>query len=218
MRALGSSASIGRKPPPPSSAVRIRSAGRTISDPPIDRGRDPLLHARPRWARLANWLGAPRESANEQSIVSRRDSLPRGIYGRERGNELAWPGQAARFGMNDPSVPGTKAVSTIYIGKWAVPILYCLREKTHRHGELRRRLGRVSHRMLTRTLKNLESTGLIARRVTHSSPLAVEYSLTKIGRSLLASLSKIRRWVDLQNKGVNAVLHFVRTDLKGPMK
>jgi hypothetical protein len=41
--------------------------------------------------------------------------------------------------------------------------------------ELRRHLGNISQRMLTRTLRNLESTGLSARRVTRSKPLAVEY-------------------------------------------
>ena len=113
------------------------------------------------------------------------------------------------------SAPTAKAVSTIYIGKWTVSILSYLRERPHRHGELRRRLGRVSQRMLTKNLKNLESTGLIARRVTHSSPLAVEYSLTKVGRSFLASLSKICRWADRQDKTLNAVVHLVKTDRKG---
>lgn len=112
------------------------------------------------------------------------------------------------------SVATAKAASTIYIGKWTLSILSYLREKPHRHGELRRRLGRVSQRMLTRTLKNLESTGLIARRVTHSSPLAVEYSLTKIGRSFLVSLSKICYWANRQNKEVNAVIHLVKPDQK----
>ena len=122
------------------------------------------------------------------------------------------------LGMNNPSAPGTRAVPAIYIGKWSVSILSSLREKPHRHGELRRRLSRVSQRMLTRTLENLESTGLIARRVMHSSPLAVEYSLTKAGRSFLAALRSICHWADRHNKGVNAVLHLVRTQPKGPMK
>lgn len=120
--------------------------------------------------------------------------------------------------MRNPSAPTAKAVSTIYVGKWAVSILSYLREKPHRHGELRRRLGRVSQRMLTRTLRNLESTGLIARRVTHSSPLAVEYSLTKTGRSFLAPLRSICHWADRQNKGLNAVIRLLKPDQKGLKK
>ena len=98
--------------------------------------------------------------------------------------------------MNNPSVPNTKAVATIYVGKWAKSVLSYLREKPHRHGELRRRLGSVSQRMLTRTLRNLESAGLIARQVIHSSPLGVEYSLTEEGKSLLAALRSICQWAD----------------------
>src|SRR5262245_3167632 len=44
--------------------------------------------------------------------------------------------------------------------------------------------------MLTRTLRNLESSGLIARRVTTSKSIAVEYSLTKPGRTFIALVDK----------------------------
>ena len=119
--------------------------------------------------------------------------------------------------VNNPPAPGTKAVSTIYIGKWSVSILSSLREKPRRHGELRRHLG-VSQRMLTRTLRDLESTGLIARCVTKSSPLAVEYSLTKVGRSFLVPLRSICHWAERQNKGVNGVLHLVKMDPKAALE
>jgi DNA-binding HxlR family transcriptional regulator len=54
--------------------------------------------------------------------------------------------------------------SSIFIGKWTPKILFSLRHRPYRHGQLRRRLGSVSQRMLTRSLRNLESAGLIARR------------------------------------------------------
>jgi len=94
------------------------------------------------------------------------------------------------------SQPPSKAASTIYIGKWTAPILSSLREKPHRHGQLRRRLGSVSQRILTRTLRNLESAGLIARRVTRSKSVAVEYSLTPIGRAFVRiALRQDTAWV-----------------------
>ena len=43
-----------------------------------------------------------------------------------------------------------------------------LEERPYRHGKLRRRLGTISQRMLTRTLRNLESSGLISRKITRS--------------------------------------------------
>jgi DNA-binding HxlR family transcriptional regulator len=63
---------------------------------------------------------------------------------------------------------GAKMVSPIFIGRWTLKILFSLKKRPHRHGELRRHVGNVSQRMLTRTLRNLESTGLIARQVTRS--------------------------------------------------
>ena len=73
-------------------------------------------------------------------------------------------------------------VVPIFIGRWTPKILFSLKERPYRHGQLRRHLGSVSQRMLTRTLRNLESTGLIARRVTRSKAIAVEYSLTRTGK------------------------------------
>src|SRR2546429_7718224 len=45
-----------------------------------------------------------------------------------------------------------------------------------------------------RTLRNLESAGLIARRVTQSKAIAVEYSLTQLGRTIIAPLGGMFRW------------------------
>jgi HxlR-like helix-turn-helix len=59
-------------------------------------------------------------------------------------------------------------------------------------------------RMLTRTLRNLESTGLIARRVTRSKPIAVEYSLTQQGKTLIAPLKGMCRWSRRHGRQVSA--------------
>src|SRR5262245_26979737 len=100
--------------------------------------------------------------------------------------------------------PESKMVSIIFIGRWTAKILSSLKERPHRHGELRRRLGSVSQRMLTRTLRNLESTGLIARRVTRSKSIAVEYSLTKLGRTIIAPLRGMCRWAQRYHRVVSA--------------
>ena len=110
--------------------------------------------------------------------------------------------------------PGAKMVSTIFIGRWTATILSSLKERPHRHGELRRRLGSVSQRMLTRTLRNLESTGLIARRVTRSKSIAVEYSLTKLGRTFIAPLTSICRWANNNHKELSAVVQLLEMNQK----
>jgi DNA-binding HxlR family transcriptional regulator len=92
----------------------------------------------------------------------------------------------------------------IFIGRWTPKILFSLNERPYRHGELRRNVGNVSRRMLTRTLRNLESTGLIARRATRSRARAFEYSLTKLGRTIIVPLRGMCRWAKRHHKDVSA--------------
>jgi len=75
---------------------------------------------------------------------------------------------------------GAKMDSSIFTGRWTPKILFSFGDRPYRHGHLRRQCGSVSQRMLTATLRNLESAGLIARRVTQSKAITVEYSLTKL--------------------------------------
>ena len=110
------------------------------------------------------------------------------------------------------SARALSAVPTIHIGKWTVRILFMLKVRPHRHSELRRRLGGISQRMLTKTLRGLESGGLIARRVTRSKPLAVEYSLTALGSTFLVPLGSICRWASRHDKDLIAVIRLVATD------
>lgn len=102
------------------------------------------------------------------------------------------------------SVQGSNAAPPIFIGRWTPKILFSLHERPYRHGQLRRQLGCVSQRMLTRTLRNLESTGLIARRVTRSKVIAVEYSLTRQGRTLITPLRGMCRWAKRHRRRIRA--------------
>jgi DNA-binding HxlR family transcriptional regulator len=95
----------------------------------------------------------------------------------------------------------------IFIGRWTPKVLFSLQEKPYRHGELRRRLQGVSQRMLTRTLRSLESSGLIARSATSSKPLAVEYSLTQPGKTIIAPLRGMCRWAKRFRMKVSAGVH-----------
>jgi DNA-binding HxlR family transcriptional regulator len=105
------------------------------------------------------------------------------------------------------TMQGSKMVAPIFIGRWTPKILFSLKERPYRHGRLRRRLGSISQRMLTRTLRNLESTGLIVRRVTRSKAIAVEYSLTQLGRTIIAPLGGMCRWAKRYHRKVTADVH-----------
>src|ERR1700754_4943288 len=80
-------------------------------------------------------------------------------------------------------------------GKWKAVILYHLLDDTIRFNELGRRLSRrISQRMLTRQLRELETAGLIHREVYAEVPPRVEYSLTKLGRSLEPVIRSLWSW------------------------
>src|SRR6516164_11074816 len=85
-------------------------------------------------------------------------------------------------------------VPPVFVGKWTVKIVDLLKQRPHRHSELRRLLGTASQRMLTRTLRNLEDTGLVERRVVQLRPMVVEYSLTKVGKTFLVPMGSLCRW------------------------
>jgi DNA-binding HxlR family transcriptional regulator len=105
------------------------------------------------------------------------------------------------------TIQGSKMMKPIFIGRWSPKVLFSLQEKPYRHGELRRRLQGVSQRMLTRTLRSLESSGLIARSATTSKRLAVEYSLTQPGKTIIAPLRGMCRWAKRYRMDISAGVH-----------
>jgi DNA-binding HxlR family transcriptional regulator len=109
----------------------------------------------------------------------------------------------------------TNLLPPIFIGRWTPKILFSLKRRPYRPGQLRRHLVGVSQRMLTKTLRNLESTGLIARRVTGSNAIAVEYSLTAQGRTLIAPLRGMCRWAKRHRRKVSAEVHLSRNTPNG---
>jgi DNA-binding HxlR family transcriptional regulator len=105
----------------------------------------------------------------------------------------------------------SKMVPPIFIARCTPKILFSLKVRAYRHGQLRRHLGSVSQRMLTRTLRNLESTGLITRRVTRAKAIAVEYSLTQLGTSIVPPLKGMCRWAQRHGRHVTAEVRLQET-------
>ncbi|GHF59896.1 winged helix-turn-helix transcriptional regulator [Streptomyces griseosporeus] len=77
---------------------------------------------------------------------------------------------------------------------WNAVVVWALREGPLRHGELRARIGGISQKVLTETLRRLEFNGLVARRAHGGSPPRVDYALTDLGRSLLAPIDAFGAW------------------------
>jgi DNA-binding HxlR family transcriptional regulator len=89
--------------------------------------------------------------------------------------------------------PIGQAISLIG-GKWKLPILYNLHDRTLRFSELKKALPGVTQKMLTQQLRELESDGLIARKVYAQVPPRVEYSITPITRKLAPILASLCGW------------------------
>lgn len=81
-------------------------------------------------------------------------------------------------------------------GKWKMPILWRLRERTWRYGEMRKSLGSksngVTHQMLTKQLRELEADGFVARKVYPVVPPKVEYTITDKGLKVIPVIDALR--------------------------
>ena len=97
------------------------------------------------------------------------------------------------FRDRDVSCPVELTLRTLQ-GKWKVLILWHLRDATLRYSALKRRLGGVSHKMLSQQLRELEGDGFVHREVYPVVPPKTEYSLTDEGRTLLPVLTAMQQW------------------------
>jgi DNA-binding HxlR family transcriptional regulator len=86
---------------------------------------------------------------------------------------------------------------TVYAigGKWKLRIIIALSEKPVRFNELQRLLGKISPRVLSNELKDLEQNGFINRKVNSSAtPILVEYELAEYSKSLKPVIQTMVSW------------------------
>jgi len=79
-------------------------------------------------------------------------------------------------------------------GKWKGLVLWYLQDGTLRYGEIRKKLGKITQKMLTQTLRELEADKLITRKVYPVVPPKVEYTLTKRGLKLIPIFEQLIKW------------------------
>ena len=78
--------------------------------------------------------------------------------------------------------------------KWSVLILAALCRQPLRFNELKRQLDGITQKALTQALRRLERNGILGRRVIPSSQIAVEYSITPLGRTLEGPFNALYTW------------------------
>lgn len=79
-------------------------------------------------------------------------------------------------------------------GKWKMPILWRLKDRVLRYGELKKSLGTITHRMLARQLRELEADGLVTRTLYPQVPPRVEYAISELGRTTVPVIETLRAW------------------------
>ena len=79
---------------------------------------------------------------------------------------------------------------------WAVLVASSLADGPKRHTRLRAQIGGISKKTLTQTLRELERSGLVERRVYPEVPPRVEYSLTPLGHSLREPVTALTDWAE----------------------
>jgi DNA-binding HxlR family transcriptional regulator len=96
-----------------------------------------------------------------------------------------------------PNVPTTcplTAALTAIGGKWSLICLYWLDSDTRRFNELRRLMPDISHKVLTATLRGLETEGLICRTIYPEVPPRVEYYISEHGETVRPLIQYVRAW------------------------
>lgn len=80
-------------------------------------------------------------------------------------------------------------------GKWRLPIIWALSQnETLRYNELKRKVNGITNMMLSQSLKEMETYGLVTRRQFMEIPPRVEYSLTEAGKDLIPALVSLAKW------------------------
>ena len=76
-------------------------------------------------------------------------------------------------------------------GAWAPHVIWYLSAQPRRFGELRIDIPRISARVLSQRLRELEAKGVVTRTVAPTTPPSTEYALSDLGRELMPAIAAI---------------------------
>src|ERR1700704_1600253 len=118
--------------------------------------------------------------------------------------------KSTRASVLKPQCPSRIVLDRI-ADKWTALIIQVLADGTRRYAALQREIGGISQKMLTQTRRSLERDGLVVRKVHPVVPPKVEYSLTRLGRTLIDPLHALCRWSEKHLPELQATRSRVRT-------
>lgn len=103
---------------------------------------------------------------------------------------MGLPLRKSRVAAPPPTCPLTETLALLR-GAWAPNVVWYLSAGPRRFGELRHDIPRISARVLSARLHELEARGLVTRTLLDTSPPSAEYALTELGRDLLPAIDAI---------------------------
>ena len=98
--------------------------------------------------------------------------------------------------LKKQELPDCPVATTVQLigNKWKLLILRNLLARPWRFNELRKSLDGISQKVLTESLRSMESDGIIVRTVYAEVPPRVEYSLSELGETLRPILDAMQAW------------------------
>lgn len=93
---------------------------------------------------------------------------------------------------------------TLYVinGKWKLPILMTMYDGQNRFREIQRSIPKITTRVLSKELKDLEANKLIIRTVYNTSPVLIEYTLAGYSETLKPVVDEMVRWGENHRKKI----------------
>ncbi len=82
----------------------------------------------------------------------------------------------------------------VFGGKWKLPIIAALMHDNKRFKDILQYVGKITPRMLSKELKELELNGILVRKVYNTTPVLIEYELNESGKNLTSVLDTMLEW------------------------
>jgi DNA-binding HxlR family transcriptional regulator len=79
-------------------------------------------------------------------------------------------------------------------GKWKLPLIFTLLEKSRRFNEIQQAVPGITPKILSKELKDLEENGFVKRSVYPTTPVTVIYEITAYSHTLKSVLSELKTW------------------------
>lgn len=94
----------------------------------------------------------------------------------------------------EAAVDGMARAASVIGGRWKLRILWALTQGSQRYSAVKRQVGGITDVMLSQSLKELASDGLVERQTSGVESVRITYTLTSRGQSLIPALSLLRDW------------------------